>query len=453
MIRLSLQGRVMASAAIVLLVFLGLTGWVLDRAFRDSAAESLQGRLQGQLHGLLGVAEFVPGKGLEIAGRLPEARLMRPGSGLIAQAMDADGHIVWQSESALGHHLPPLAPLGTDQARFHRLRVDGEAWFGYEYGLSWIDEQEAAHPYTFRITESPDAYARQVETFRRTMIAGLAFAAIMLLIVQALILRWGLRPLRRIEQELAGIEGGRSERLNEDYPRELKGLARNLNLLIDNERRHLQRYRHTLADLAHSLKTPLAVLRAAVDGRGGALARLVDEQVNGMNDLVEYQLQKAAAAGTTSFSRGVAVRALVERIIGSMEKVYRDKAIRFRNEVPEDAVFHGESGDLMEMLGNLIDNACKWCDRQVRVSAAPVEPGNWRRGVRLAVEDDGPGIDASRHDDILQRGVRDDSRVPGHGIGLAVVSEIVASYGGTVDIERSPLGGAGISMTLTSSPP
>jgi len=283
--------------------------------------------------------------------------------------------------------------------------------------------------------------------------AEVAFAAIMLLIVQALILRWGLRPLRRIEQELAGIEGGRSERLNEDYPRELKGLARNLNLLIDNERRHLQRYRHTLADLAHSLKTPLAVLRAAVDGRGGALARLVDEQVNGMNDLVEYQLQKAAAAGTTSFSRGVAVRALVERIIGSMEKVYRDKAIRFRNEVPEDAVFHGESGDLMEMLGNLIDNACKWCDRQVRVSAAPVEPGNWRRGMRLAVEDDGPGIDASRHDDILQRGVRDDSRVPGHGIGLAVVSEIVASYGGTVDIERSPLGGAGISMTLTSSPP
>lgn len=440
----------MLSAALVLLVFLGLTGWVLDRAFRDSAESALQGRLEGQLFGLLGVAEYIPGKGLQIASDPPEARFSQTGSGLIAQSIDASGKYVWQSDSSLGLSLPDLPKLNIDVSRFHRISIDGEDWFSYEYGLSWVDNHDQEHEYTFRITETPVAYTTQVNSFRQTMITWFTLVAIMLLIVQAMILRWGLSPLRRIEHELQDVESGITEKLAEDYPRELKGLAANLNMLIRNERRHLERYRHTLADLAHSLKTPLAVLRgaASTDSKDDNLGALVDEQVNGMTDLVEYQLQKAAAAGTTSLARGISIDEHAQRIIDSLHKVYQDKDITIDVEIAEDAVFYGESGDLMEVLGNLLDNACKWCAGRVSLTVSALSDHEWRKGTYLCVEDDGPGIAQDQIDSVQKRGERGDSQVPGHGIGLAVVSEIVHAYGGEVDITPSDLGGARVCLSI-----
>jgi len=447
---MSLQGRVMVSAALVLLVFLGLTGWVLDRAFRDSAESALQGRLEGQLYGLLGVAEYIPGKGLLIASDPPEARFSQPGSGLIAQSVDASGKPVWQSDSSLGLSLPDLPQLGIDESHFQRIVIDGGDWFSYEYGLSWIDNQDQEHKYTFRITESPAVYTAQVNSFRQTMITWFVLVAIMLLIVQAMILRWGLSPLRRIEHELQDVESGKSERLAGDYPRELKGLASNLNLLISNERRHLDRYRHTLADLAHSLKTPLAVLRSAVSPghQGSKLEAIVDEQVDSMTKLVEYQLQKAAAAGTTSLAHGIKIDDHARRIVNSLRKVYQDKGINFDIRIAEGALLYGESGDLMEVLGNLMDNACKWCEGRVSLTVSALSDHEWRKGMRLCVEDDGPGIAQDQIDSVLQRGKRGDSQVPGHGIGLAVVSEIVAAYGGEIEVGISELGGAKVTLII-----
>ena len=447
---LSLQNRVMLSAAIVLLVFLGLTGWVLDRAFRDSAESALQGRLEGQLFGLLGVAEYEPGKGLVIDSDPPEARFSRPGSGLVAQIVDDEETPVWQSQSAIGLPLPPLGPLGVDVSMFQRVSIDGHDWFSYEYGLSWIDSADEEHAYTLRIAEHPDAFTAVVSAFRQTMITWFAVVAVMLLIVQSAILRWGLSPLRRIEQELAEVERGSKERLGEDYPRELQGLAGNLNLLIGNERRHLERYRNTLADLAHSLKTPLAVLRSSVGASTSAedMQAVVEEQVQGMTEQVEYQLQKAAASGTTSLAQGLDVVPYVDRLVASLTKVYHDKAIKFDLELAGGASFYGESGDLMEVLGNLLDNACKWCKNRVRLHAFPLIADQWREGITIRVEDDGPGIAADDIDDVLQRGRRADSMTPGHGIGLAVVSDIVAAYGGTVEIDKSKLGGAKITLII-----
>jgi two-component system sensor histidine kinase PhoQ len=313
-----------------------------------------------------------------------------------------------------------------------------------------VDDQDNEHPYTVRITESPATFTRQLGAFRQTMISWFAFVALMLLVVQAAILRWGLSPLRRIEHELKDVENGHAERLGEDFPRELKGLARNLNLLISNERRHLERYRHTLADLAHSLKTPLAVLRSSASNHreDEQLATLVDEQVSSMTELVEYQLQKATMVGTASVVRGVAVGEIVPRIIRSLRKVYQRKEIDFETGIDTGAEFFGESGDLMELLGNLLDNACKWCTRRVGISVHAVANGEWRNGLRIDVYDDGKGIDAQRVDEVLQRGVRGDSRVPGHGIGLAVVSEIVSAYGGDIQVAQSDWGGARITLRI-----
>lgn len=446
---LSLQNRVVLSAAIVLLVFLGLTGWILDRAFRDSAESALQGRLEGQLYGLLGIAEYVPGKGLQIEGEPPEARFSRPGSGLIAQIIDGSETMLWQSPSSIGLSLPSLPTLDVDVTSFGKMRIDNTEWFSYEYGLSWIDDDDQEHAFTIRVAEHSARFKKVVGTFRQTMVTWFAVVAVMLLIVQSAILRWGLAPLRRIEHELGDVERGKLERLSENYPRELKGLAGNLNLLIGNERRHLDRYRNTLADLAHSLKTPLAVLRNSLESKSSDdLRSVVEEQVQGMTEQVEYQLHKAAAAGTTSLAKGLEVGVYADRLIQSLGKVYHDKSIDFQVHLEEGATFYGESGDLMEMLGNLLDNACKWSEDKVRLTVEASHVGQWRGGVRIIVEDDGPGIAPSEIDVVLKRGQRADSMTPGHGIGLAVVSEIVVAYGGEVKVSESELGGAKITLNI-----
>ncbi len=450
--RASLQTRLLVTASIILTIFLGLTGISLNTAFQSSAESAEQGRLEGELYGLLGAAELNPQGKLVMITDLAEPRFSVPESGLVADIVDAQGETVWQSASTLGMSLPPAAVLDVDESRFLRVAVNNEQWFSYSYGLAWIDEQDRENRYSFRVMESPQAFNRQAEQFRHTLIIWLGAAALLLLFVQVFVLRWSLSPLRRIEDELHEVEKGDREQLTEDYPRELNGLAGGLNLLLGNERRHLQRYRNSLADLAHSMKTPLAVLRGmAGSGKIDNEARqMLDKEVGRMNNIVEYQLQKAAVAGRASFTEGVAILPVVERILSSLRKVYHDKAISFQVEVDDAAIFHGEEGDLMEILGNLLDNACKWCRTTVsiRLESSDREHEHFQHHC-FYIEDDGPGVAEEEVETLFQRGARGDTQVPGHGIGLSIVKEIVASYGGKLEICRSPAGGAQIKVELT----
>jgi two-component system sensor histidine kinase PhoQ len=261
-----------------------------------------------------------------------------------------------------------------------------------------------------------------------------------------------LRPLRRVAAEIRAIEGGEQERLGGDYPAELKALTENLNGLLQRERAHQQRYRDALGDLAHSLKTPLAVMRGALSeqSRGtlsesSSLAATMAEESEKMQRIVDYQLQRAATMGPSSpLAASVEIRPLAERIMASLDKVYRDKAISAEMHVDQEASgFRGDQGDLLELLGNLLDNAYKWSAGRVKLSVA-VEAGK----LTLSVEDDGPGIPPADIERILQRGTRADQSAPGQGIGLAVVASIVQAYGGEIEIGRSALGGAGITIRL-----
>jgi len=451
MTRISLQTRLVIAATVILAVFLGIAGWVLDRAFRETVETAVEGRLQGQLYGLLGAAELNPGGELEMPGELAEPRLGRPGSGLVAQLVDGDGRLLWQSRSALGHALPGLPSRSIGEARFARVPLDDKHWFSYAYGVAWLDESDAEHRFTFRVLESPAVFEAQVEIFRGSLIVWLGGAALVLLLLQALILRWGLAPLRRVEAEVRAIETGQREAVDEALPRELRGLAANLNLLIGNERRHLERYRNALADLAHSMKTPLAVLRNSCESplTETELHEVIDRQVDVMNELVDYQLQRAAMAGRTSLTRGVAVDAVVARLVGSLRKVYQDRQIDFHITQPTGLQFHGEEGDLIELLGNLLDNACKWCREQVWLDVTVLADSTGKAtGIRLVVDDDGAGFGVVDPTQLLARGSRGDRERSGHGIGLAVVNEIIAAYHGSLSMERSPYGGARVIAEL-----
>ncbi|HKJ08441.1 MAG TPA: ATP-binding protein [Gammaproteobacteria bacterium] len=441
----SLQSRLVLAASLALAAFLGLGGFALDRSFRDSAQTAVHRRLQADIYALLAAADVNAAGVLHMPPRLFDERLQRPGSGLYGQVVDAGGRSLWRSGSELGKPLPAPAPLPPGTWRFRRVDAAGGQLFQLSFGVAWDTDRGGTRRYTFSVSEDLAGFDAEVERFRRSLLVWLGAAAVVLLLLQGTILRWSLTPLRRAVRDLNAIQSGAQARLEGTYPRELQGLTDNLNALLESERRQLGRYRDGLADLAHSLKTPLAVLRGALQGgNDDELRAAVSDQTERMNLIVDYQLQRAATSGRTALMAPVAVEPVVRRVLDSLAKVYRDKGVRSERSVPADACFHGDEGDLMELLGNLIDNAYKWCGSVVRVS---LEAGPARELV-LTVEDDGPGVPADKARLVLNRGERADPGVSGHGIGLAVVQDIARAYHGGIDIDASPLGGACIRVRL-----
>ena len=440
---MSLNARIILAASLVLAIFIALTGIALDQAFRDSARAAREERLQGQLYLLIAAAEVDEAGRLAMPAQLQEPRFGQPGSGLYATIDDGRGKQRWLSHSAMNVVLPAGGVLAAGERRFAQLpNARGAHFFVNSMGVSW-SEGKRKFPFTFRVAEDLAAFDSQLAHYRRSLWGWLGAMALLLLLAQAALLRWGLRPLRRVAAEIRAIEGGEKARLGSDYPAELKALTENLNGLLQRERAQQQRYRDALGDLAHSLKTPLAVMRGALS-ETSSLAATVAEESEKMQRIVDYQLQRAATMGPSSpLAATLEVRPLAERIIASLDKVYRDKAVRAEIHVDKASGFRGDQGDLLELLGNLLDNAYKWSAGRVKLSVA-TEAGK----LTLVVEDDGPGIASADIERILQRGARADQSTPGQGIGLAVVASIVQAYGGEIAIGSSTLGGAGITIRL-----
>lgn len=436
----SLHRRLLLAGSVGLAAFLGLTGVVLDAAFRDSALSAVRDRLQGQVYTLLASAELAGDGELAIPDALPEPRLSRPGSGLYA-AVFGEG-FAWRSESALGLELRWRRDLAPGETAFDGPVARGEVpVFRFSQGVVWEQGGDTAR-FTFSVAEDTQAFHEQVRHFRHTLWFWLGGAALLLLVLQWLLLRWSLRPLRSVSRELQAVEEGHREALSGDYPEELKGLTGHLNAFIRAEREHLQRYRNTLSDLAHSLKTPLAVLRSGLetDALDAATRERLREQLARMDELVAHRLKRAAHAGTRTIGARTPVAPVAERLVAALDKVHASSGVECRLAVPDAAVFPGEEGDLYELLGNLLDNAYKWARSRVDLSAEPMA-GGYRDGLVLAVTDDGPGIEPARVDRLLQRGIRGDERVDGHGIGLATVNDIVTAYGGELGFEARAGGG------------
>ena len=439
----SLNARVTVGAALVLAVFLALSAVALERAFRDSARSARQERLLAQIYLLMAAAEVDEAGKLTFANSPSEPRLDQPGSGLYATITDSEGRVLWRSRSTLSVDAPQGTHLPAGVQRFEEVGAGG-GFFVESFGVSWATPR-ASYPLTFTVAEDLEPYREQLAIYRRSLWFWLGAMALLLLATQWAILRWGLSPLRRMADELTRLEQGEQEQIAGRYPSEVRRLIDNLNTLLTHERAQQKRYRDAAADLAHSLKTPLALLRAAVTEtrQDGELARTVDEQVGRMDRIVAYQLQRAATSGRSGLATPQLVRPAVERMLAALKKVYGQKTIETELAVRANLRFRGDEGDLTELLGNVLDNAFKWAQGRVRVSAT-LAGGN----LSLMVEDDGPGIAAEELERVLQRGARADQSVPGQGIGLAVVRDIADAYGGHVKIARSPLGGAAVTLVL-----
>ncbi len=438
----SLSFRLGFSAAIVLLAFLGLTGMTVEKAFRDAAHKAMQDRLQAQIYALLATFDIDPYGQVRMDDHLLDNRFSIPGSGLYGFVF-MQGQPLWRSGSALGVQIPFVA-LESGRRQFLLQQKKQALWILY-YGVTWETERGYPIPLVLAVAEDAASLSHQIADFRQTLWSWLGGSGILLLMAQILILRWSLKPLRSICSDLEAIEAGRKRRLKGPYPKELGTLANNLNTLLDSERAHLERYRNTLADLAHSLKTPLAVLQGL--GQNPLLPKHAEatlrEQLERMQHLVDYQLQKAAAQGTHGTLTPIDVLPVLERIRSSLDKVHGDKGVSCEIKgKPETRCFLDE-GDLYEITGNLLDNAYKWCRKRIKVTVETTRRPHCRHpDLAITIEDDGPGIPEAQQKEVLKRGIRADQSIHGHGIGLAVVNELISLQGGSLSYHPSQLGGA-----------
>lgn len=453
----SLSARLLISVSLLLLFFFGATIVVLDSAFREAGEQAQEDILDGQLMALLAAAEPNIYGELEIPVELHENRFSNLDSGLFGELRDDTEQPVWRSRSSLGLNVPygSTPPMGTHQ--FSRVTMDdGTPLMALRLAVEWELPNGDLRPYTFSVAESLDSFNAQLARFRRQLFGWFAAVALIMLFSISLVMRGVLKPLRRIEEEISDIEAGRRQELSAGYPTELRGVARNMNVLVDSERARSERYRQTLDNLAHSLKTPLAAIRSVLgEQRSSDHAPRIEAQIERMNDIVRYQLRKPANYASESLGVApVAVEQDLARLVDGLTKVYREKDPAIELDVEPGTKFRGDSGDFLELAGNLLDNACKWCKSKVRLqirSPAGSKPGSG--AMRLTVSDDGPGIPEEVAGQLLQRGMRLDESAPGHGIGLAVVKDIAASYGGDVTIESSEWGGAAISVTVNPKTP
>lgn len=437
----SIQSRLLVVASVTLTAFFILTGLALESAFRESSLHAIENRLEGMIYSLLAAAAYNSLGEMTIADdNVRDERLRQPNLGVEAALFSDTGDIVWRTNGVLDIPRPP--PVGVGEWRFEKIaRPDV---FAMSFGLRFLDLEDDPRRYTIIVVEQSATYKAQLTAYRGTLFGWLAASGAGLLIAQILTLRWGVSPLKRLVRDLRRIESGEQTEIEALYPEELTPLTDGLNAMIRSERTQQTRHRHALSDLAHTLKTPLAVIRGVADDPElpVSLSRTLGEQVGIMQQITDYQLRRAAAAGRRTLSEPIAVRPIVDKLCSALGKVYSDRKPQFDIRVADDLRLRLDSGDLYELLGNLLDNAVKYGGGWVRVTV--VRDGS--TGL-IHIEDNGCGFpDNAEH--LLERGVRADSQVSGQGIGLSAVYELVKACDGELRLGRGESGGGSVTIRV-----
>jgi len=358
------------------------------------------------------------------------------------QATDTQSKPLWQSLSLLTLSLPSSLPSpDVGETLLSKINLSNSSHILYSFSVSFSDNGQA-FDITLHLIKDQQAFLSALSDFKQKLWTLLLVLMAVFVFVQIVWLLWTLKPLTVLSHELEHIEKGQKKSLDANYPLELQEVTNQLNTLLATEENQRARYRNALSDLAHSLKNPLAVIQSQAE-----ISDSSSEQLQLINQIIEHQLKRAQSAGQASWHLGVQIPPVVDKLISTLAKIYHDKKLIFAVEVDSKAVFKGDESDLMEILGNVLDNACKAAKHKVSINIVIF-------GTRLSIEiaDDGEGIAASQQDVILSRGGRADTYQAGHGIGLAIVNDLVSSYQGQLTITNSTiLSGAAFTIIFDSS--
>ncbi len=455
----SLRFRLLAVTLLAMAVALVLAGLTLSGLFRDHVMRQFSQTLTAQLDQVTARLEFDTAGQPQLDGQLlTDPRWSRPYSGLYWQIDRVDGvqpADVLRSRSLWDATLkPPQDALADGEVHVHEVP-------GPQDAKLMLVERTVAHagsaPTSWRLMVAADMAETAVAIARFTTVLASSLAILLVLLGASAVAQVaiGLAPLRRLQQALAAVHEGRTQRIDDNFPTEVQPLVDDFNRVLDRNAEIVTRARTQAGNLAHAIKTPLAALsQAAASARrspqaAAELAALVNEQTNLARRHVDWHLARARAAAAHGIPGArAAVEPAITGLIRVMARVHAERDVRVLcAPIASDLHFAGEVQDLQEVVGNLIDNACKWARSSVHV-AATAEPGPEGRRLRITIEDDGPGIAAERRASVMARGARLDESVQGSGLGLAIVSELVTLYGGQVALAYSTFGGLRVELDL-----
>ncbi|NND83178.1 MAG: GHKL domain-containing protein [Gammaproteobacteria bacterium] len=428
----SLRRRLLISATLLLVVFLGVMGVGLNNAFQQSVLSNAEDALRNQILLLMANVDVVDAE-VVMPAVLSEPRLSQTDSSLYAQINRPPAQVAWRSDSLLERQLPALSAAAGEFQFFDSVQWPGQpAVYAMTLGVVW-ETGEGDVPLVVQVAENTEAYVQRMAQYQHKVVLWLAILGVSLISLLLALLSWAVNPLVRVTRQVSEIERGQRHRFDEDYPEEVSRLTQNLNQLLNFEEQRINRQKEVLGNLAHSLKTPVAVLRG-LDYADTTRAE-AEHQLGAMQNIIDYQLQSASAVGRRRFAKPIDVRPPTEQIIASLQKLYDRRQLGIHLNIDEGVEFFGDQGDWMELVGNLLDNACKWATGEVTITVCNKPLNSHRSATQITVSDDGDGIDPQLKNTILQRGVRLDSQTPGHGLGLHIVKGIVEAYGGDLRID------------------
>ncbi len=450
----SLSRRLRVSATLLALLFFSLVGLVIDHAYQVSLLNAVESRLQAHIYTLLTLAE-VDETGVYIPDALAETRFNQFDSGLYAFVLNKDAEPIWKSKSSLLLDHLALFNVNRNDREFVQLDLPDAIYNALGQGILWQDLNGDEIPLTLWVLEDSSYYKRPLIQFRWILWSGLILVAFLLHFGLWALMYWALIPLNDLARDVGKIESGDLDALSSNYPRELRNVSQAFNMMLAHERQQIDRYKLTLADLAHSLKTPLSVIKALVeqaDKVDNEAAADINQQINRMNQSVSYHLKRPVHQRVYSKQNRVQMAPCVYRVLNALSKVYSDKNIDFKVEMDESLYFPGAEDDLFELLGNLLENGFKYGASKLAVVGREVKTQSNRAEFEFYVDDDGPGIPLEKRRHILKRGVRLDSQEEGQGLGLALVKDILQNYDTKLEIGDSPLGGARFKIRFSYIP-
>ncbi|WP_455478570.1 ATP-binding protein [Bartonella sp. B10] len=441
----SLSLRVMILSTLWVIISLSSISAVSILFYQRSSEQSLERILFAHLYSLIATVVVSPEGNLRGSSGIDDIRYSDPTSGwyweVVAISSNIQGRITSPSLGIEKIFSPSDADVPFDNKFFRSYRIKGKKGQKLQVIESDVVLDNQNHIARFRLIGNIDEAHAQVQEFKRTLQIFLWSFGIGSVLINIAIIFFSFQPLRLIRQTLNDIREDRVNYVNTNLVSEVMPLAQEMNALIDNNQRIIERFRTQVGNLAHSLKTPLSVIMNEVDKMCGDQAILLREQTEIMQAQISHYLKRARiAAQCDSIVYHTPVRRVINHLVRVMEKLHLGKKFQFVMDV-DDIVFSGEKEDLEEVVGNLVENAAQWSHTKILISCCLEENVEEAKFFSILVEDDGCGLTEEQIEEALQRGRRFDESKPGTGLGLAIVSDMVNEYGGSFFLSRSNLGG------------
>jgi signal transduction histidine kinase len=449
--RPSLARRLVLLAAVWSIIVLAVSGLVQTTLFHQASVMRFDDDLREDAESLF-AGSSVDDQGQVDAPPLTDPAATRAYSGTYWEIAEPAGgrlHALVRSRSLWDSELaePPGGPAALQAVAGKMIYYNtvGPAHEPLRAAAMQATIPGRAQPVIFMTAEDLTPVEASSKRFALETAVSLIVLGVGLIITVLIQVRVGLSPLFALQREVAAVRTGKADRLDGDYPAEIEPLAAELNALVVHDQEVVERQRTHVGNLAHALKTPLSVMLAEAERHPGDLAEVVSRQADAMRDHVDHHLRRARAAARSQAPRErTAVAPVLEELAHALERIFQDRSVTIDWRCPDGLYFQGERQDLLEILGNVLENACKYSVRRVRAEAAPAGPGR----MSIVIEDDGPGLPSERRGEVFKRGERLDESEPGSGLGLSIVDELARAYGGGAALSDSSLGGLKVALDL-----